>query len=115
MPVTVRPSLAVAVNETLNVPLGRPVRFAGAVIRERLTVFTRWPRTLTTALTHVIPGSLRIRMVKRRRLTHDLADGSVKAFAAEIGAGLVAAGVEPEDAGVGVGVGDGVGLAWALG
>jgi hypothetical protein len=60
----------------------------GAVIRERLIVRTSLPRTLTFAPVHVTPGSLRMRMVNLRRLTHALADGSENALAAEIALGL---------------------------
>ncbi|HEY6757902.1 MAG TPA: hypothetical protein VI318_00355 [Baekduia sp.] len=51
--------------------------------------------TVTTAETNVTPGSLRIRIVNERRLMHLFADGSVKAFVAEIGCGAdgVATGV----------------------
>ena len=62
-----------------------------------MTVFTRLPRTLTTALTHVTPETLRMRMVKLRRLRHAFDDGSEKARAAEIAFGL-GAGVAPEGA-----------------
>ena len=72
MPVTVRPSLAVAVIAIVKRPFGRLVRSTGAVIRVRRTVFTRLPLTITTALTNVTPGNLRIRIVNLRRLTDRL-------------------------------------------
>src|SRR4051812_6909517 len=73
--------------DTLALPAGRPLRFTGAVILARAMVLTRLPLTLTTAEMNVTPGSLRIRIVNARRLTHFFADGSVKAFVAEIGGG----------------------------
>ena len=94
LPVTVRPSAAVAVIATVKRPLGRPVRFTGAVMRSRVMVLTRLPRTLTTAPTNVMPGRRRTRMRKLRRLTQALAGGSENADDAEIGfSGGWAAGV----------------------
>ena len=81
---TLRPSLVVAVMETVNRPFGRPTRFTRAVIRERLTVLTRLPFTITTARTNVMPRSRRIRMLNLRRLTQAFVEGSLNAVAAEI-------------------------------
>src|SRR5690349_9242679 len=112
---------------TLKPPFGSPVRLTGAVIRLRLTVFTRLPFTVTTALTNVTCGTRRIRMVNRRRLTHRFADGSENAWdavgsgtAVGVGVGrptgtVVAGGAgvvtgRGEDVGVGVGLAVGVGV-----
>src|SRR4051794_20658506 len=97
-----RPSDAVAGIATLKRPLGRPGRATGAEVRGRLTGLTRFPRTFTTALMNVMPGSLRIRMVNLRRLTHAFADGSENALAAEIafGLGLVLGAVARNGAGL---------------
>jgi hypothetical protein len=82
------------------------------VIRLPFNVFTRLPRSFTTALTNVTPGTLWIRIRKWRRLMHDFADGSVKTLAAISGAGLVVAGgvvvVGGGPPGDGVGVAAGV-------
>ena len=65
------------------------------MIRARLTVLTRLPLTNTLALAQVMPGSLRTRMRKLRRLKHCFADGSLNAFDGEIRAGTVSRPIAP--------------------